>query len=64
MDLDHCDCLGKTCVIAEYHRTDLYICSYSRKEKTLSYSLINSYLASSNLSEEPAMRSAVSVDHG
>ena len=29
---------GKTCIIAKFHKTDLVICSYSRKGKTPSYS--------------------------
>ena len=30
--------MGKTCIVAEFHRTDLIICSHSRDGETLSYS--------------------------
>ena len=32
---------GKTCNIAKFHGTDLFICSHSREEITPSYSRIN-----------------------
>ena len=33
--------MGKTCIIAKFHKTDLAICSHSRKKKTLSDSRRN-----------------------
>ena len=33
--------MGKTCIIAEFLRTDLVICSHSREGETQSYSQIN-----------------------
>ena len=37
MDVGLWDCLGKTCIIAKFkkNKTDLVICSHSRKRKTL-----------------------------
>ena len=32
---------GNTCIIANFNRTDLVICSHSREGKTPSYSRIN-----------------------
>ena len=32
---------GKTCIIAKFPMTDLFICSHSKEGKTLSYSRLN-----------------------
>ena len=46
MDLDLWDLVrkGKTCIIANFHKTDVVICSHSREGKTLSYRGINTLL--------------------